>query len=72
MKAIDVVDEKEKILPNGKSWLQKPLETVSILKKESSKGTQAEQKPPEENGAASVSQPVTENHVVANGVANTC
>ncbi|XP_039140034.1 YTH domain-containing protein ECT4-like isoform X2 [Dioscorea cayenensis subsp. rotundata] len=72
MKAIDVVDEKEKILPNGKSWLQKPLETVSILKKESSKGTQAEQKPPEENGAASVSQPVTEKHVVANGVANTC
>lgn len=76
VKAADAAEEKEKIAANGKPRLQKPLEVVSLLKKEAVQSGQGEQKPPEENGVAGdvlkASKSVTEKHVVANGVANTC
>ncbi|KAJ0982553.1 hypothetical protein J5N97_010808 [Dioscorea zingiberensis] len=77
MQAVDAVKEKEKIAANGKPWLQKPLEVVSLLKKEAVLGGQGEQKPCEENGLATAdfakaTKSVTEKHVDANGVANTC
>ncbi|KAJ0982552.1 hypothetical protein J5N97_010807 [Dioscorea zingiberensis] len=59
VKAADALDEKEKIAANGKPRLQKPLEVVSLLKKEAAQGVQGDQKP-------------AEKLVVANGVANTC
>jgi len=67
-------DDKDKDGANGKPRLQqKPLETVTVLKKEANIVGLGERKPSEENGltpvVAGVAKPATEKRVVANGVA---
>nr|XP_009398525.1 PREDICTED: YTH domain-containing family protein 2-like [Musa acuminata subsp. malaccensis] len=73
--------EKDKDASNGKPGLQKPLEVVTVLKKESAQVGLAlgEHVLSEKNGLAAVAgvapkdaKPVTEKWVVANGVANCC
>lgn len=81
------VDEKDKDGANGKPRLQKPMETVTLLKKEASLVALGERKPSKENGlkpptvddVAEVAKPATEKKavatgmtVMANGVANGC
>ncbi|XP_042429999.1 YTH domain-containing protein ECT2-like isoform X1 [Zingiber officinale] len=72
-----IFDEKDKDSANGKPVLQKPLEVVSILKKESSQNALAEFTLSEKNGMPVVAgvapkdaKPVTEKRAVANGIAN--
>ncbi|ONK74313.1 uncharacterized protein A4U43_C03F4960 [Asparagus officinalis] len=75
-KSTDSVDEKV----NGKPILQKPLEAVTLLKKEANTTGLGESKPAEENGLAPVSaddiskvaKAATEKKIVANGVTNGC
>lgn len=73
--------EKDKDASNGKPGLQKPLEVVTVLKKESAQVGLAlgEHVLSEKNGLAAAAgvapkdaKPVTEKWVVANGVANCC
>ncbi|RRT59002.1 hypothetical protein B296_00046174 [Ensete ventricosum] len=73
--------EKDKDASNGKPGSQKPLEVVTVLKKESAQVGLAlgEHVLSEKNGLAAVAgvapkdaKPVTEKWVVANGVANCC
>ncbi|WOK99454.1 YTH domain-containing family protein 2-like [Canna indica] len=78
-KPVDFV-EKDNIA-NGKPGLQKPLEVVTILKKEPAQGMHVvtEHVLSEKNGASAVAgvgpkdaKPVTDKRIVANGVANGC
>ena len=71
-------DEKDEDGANAKPRLpQKPLETVTFLKKEANIVGLGERKPSEENGLTpvaagdvpKVAKPATEKRVVANGVA---
>lgn len=75
-KPVDAVDEKDKDAASGKPRLQKPLEAVTVLKKETNAVGLGERKPSEGNGStpvvaadvSKVAKAATEKRVVANGV----
>lgn len=79
LKPVDTVEEKGKDGINGNARLQKPLESVTVLKKEAISAGLGERKPLDDNSLPAVSsdvskgaRPVSEKRVVTNSASNGC
>ncbi|XP_020686608.1 YTH domain-containing protein ECT4 isoform X1 [Dendrobium catenatum] len=79
LKPVDTVDEKSKDGINGNPRLQKPLESITVLKKEVISVGLGERKPSDDNSLPAVSidaskgaRPAPEKRVVTNSASNGC